>query len=70
MQLQTQQVWPSVDDMKKRTLALDKPISLPQLRNTTSLKNGDELFVYAAKKTLTHVDEAPLRDRPAKRIRH
>ena len=69
MQIQTQQVWPSVDDMKKRTLALDKPISLPQLRNTTSLKNGDELFVYAAKKTLT-VDEAPLRDRPAKRIRH
>ena len=69
MQLQTQQVWPSVDDMKKRTLALDKPISLPQLRNMTSLKNGDELFVYAAKKTLT-VDEEPLRDRPAKRIRH
>lgn len=37
--------------MKKRTLALDKPISLPQLRNMTSLKNGDELFVYAAKRT-------------------
>jgi len=69
MQLQTQQVWPSVDDMKKRTLSLDKPISLPQLRNMTSLKNGDELFVYAAKKNLT-VDEEPLRDRPAKRIRH
>ena len=69
MQLQTQQVWPSVDDMKKRTLALDKPISLPQLRNMTSLKNGDELFVYAAKKNLP-VDEEPLRDRPAKRIRH
>lgn len=69
MQLQTQQVWPSVDDMKKRTLALDKPISLPQLRNITSLKNGDELFVYAAKKNLT-VDAEPLRDRPAKRIRH
>ena len=68
MQLQTQQVWPIVDDMKK-TLALDKPISLPQLRNMTSLKNGDELFVYAAKKNLT-VDEEPLRDRPAKRIRH
>ena len=54
--------------MKKRTLALDKPIMLPQLRNMTPLKKGDELFVYLTKKNLT-ADAEPLRDRLAKRIR-
>jgi hypothetical protein len=39
------QVHPSVEVMRKNKLDLDKPITLPVLRNMGKLEAGDELFV-------------------------
>lgn len=62
------QVYPSLESMKQRKLALDKPIILPVMRNVTQLKAGDELLVFLPKKDRPD-DSEPQRDHPSKRIR-
>ena len=61
------QVFPSLDDLKKKKLRLDHPISLPVLRNNVALKAGDELCVYSVKKETERGE--PLRAVPTKRQR-
>ncbi|CAK8991174.1 unnamed protein product [Durusdinium trenchii] len=61
------QVFPSLEDMKKRNLSLDRSISLPVLRNVQKLQAGDELCLHVVKKERTLGE--PLREAPAKRLR-
>ena len=64
------QVHPSVEVMRKNKLDLDKPITLPVLRNVGKLEAGDELFVLEKKKKKTaEVEEVIEADNPRKRLR-
>lgn len=54
--------------MNTTKLEIDKPISLPVLRNKEKLEKGDELFWFVPKKDTTAGLE-PLRDQPKKRRR-
>jgi hypothetical protein len=64
------QVHPSVEVMRKNKLDLDKPITLPVLRNMGKLEAGDELFVLEKKKKKTaEVEEVIEADNPRKRLR-
>ena len=62
------QVFPSIDDLKKKKIRLDRPIQLPVLRNMKALKAGDELLTKIAKKAPKTVGE-PLRMVPNKRMK-
>ena len=64
------QVHPGVEVMRKNKLDLDKPITLPVLRNMCTLEAGDELFVFEKKKKKTaEVEEVIEADNPRKRAR-
>ena len=65
------QVHPSVEVMRKNKLDLDKPITLPVLRNVGKLEAGDELFVLEKKKKkkTAEVEEVIEADNPRKRLR-
>ena len=64
------QVHPGVEVMRKNKLDLDKPITLPVLRNVGKLEAGDELFVLEKKKKKTaEVEEVIEADNPRKRLR-
>jgi hypothetical protein len=63
------QVHPSVEVMRKNKLDLDKPITLPVLRNMGKLEAGDELFVLEKKKKTAEVEEVIEADNPRKRLR-
>lgn len=62
------QVYPTIEAMNTTKLEIDKPISLPVLRNKEKLEKGDELFWFVPKKDTTAGLE-PLRDQPKKRRR-
>ena len=63
------QVHPGVEVMRKNKLDLDKPITLPVLRNVGKLEAGDELFVLEKKKKTAEVEEVIEADTPRKRLR-
>ena len=63
------QVHPGVEVMRKNKLDLDKPITLPVLRNVGKLEAGDELFVLEKKKKTAEVEEVIEADNPRKRLR-
>ena len=62
-----QQVFPKLDDLKKKTLKLDGPIVLPVLRNVVALQAEDELCLCVPKKD--KAEGEPLREAPSKRLR-
>ena len=63
------QVFPSIDVMKKTKLALDKPITLPVLRNVDKLEANDELYMLADKKKKKTAEVEPIEEAPRKRLR-
>ena len=63
------QVHPPIDVMKKTKLSLDKPITLPVVRNVDKLEADEELYMLADKKKKKVVEVEPIDAAPKKKTR-